>query len=96
MLNTADILSIFLWISGAAVAAIVGLFVARAVRNWSRSQEAADPFTIQDLREMRERGEISQAEFESMRGAILGRYADNEATETAEAADESTPPPPAE
>ncbi|MBL8879410.1 MAG: SHOCT domain-containing protein [Phycisphaerales bacterium] len=55
------------------------------------------PFTLQDLREMHARGEITSVEFESMRAAIIGTYrapppADGQ-RKTPEFGDPPNPPP---
>lgn len=60
------------------VLVVVGVVVAFMARRWAKGdQELGEVFTLQDLREMRERGDISDVEFRAMRGDILGRFADN-------------------
>lgn len=57
---------------------IVGVVLAMVTRQWAtQDDELGEVFTLQDLREMRERGDISEVEFRSMRGELLGRFADN-------------------
>ncbi|MBU0637782.1 MAG: SHOCT domain-containing protein [Planctomycetes bacterium] len=88
-----DMLAAFLWVSVAALAAIAGMVVIRTVRNWARRDEVTAPFTIQDLREMRARGELSDEEYEAMRAAILGHYTTGEPAAPAPAGrDEHGPP----
>lgn len=57
---------------------IVGVVVALMVRRWARTEEdLGNVFTLQDLRDMRDRGDISEVEFRTMRGEMLGRFTDN-------------------
>ena len=64
-----------LWIMLAAILGIGGVSVAVAVRRWSRREEPSTAFTLQDLREMRAQGEISEAEYATLRAALLGQVA---------------------
>jgi uncharacterized membrane protein len=51
-----------------------GFFLAMAVRRWVRSDPADEtPFTLQDLREMRDRGELTPAEYEALRAEMIGK-----------------------
>lgn len=62
------------------IAVIVGVVLAGAGVYWARlifnrsmgDTGATEPFTLQDLREMLKRGEITEAEFETMRAGIIG------------------------
>lgn len=57
---------------------VLGVVVAFMARRWAKGEEEfGDAFTLQDLREMRERGDISEVEFRTMRGEMLGRFAEN-------------------
>jgi hypothetical protein len=65
-----------LWLAGGAVL-IAGLFIAAwAVTRWMRTRVTRDdesvPFTLEDLRRLREQGQISEIEFKTMRAAMLG------------------------
>jgi hypothetical protein len=71
--NTGELLTIFVWFAIIALAAVGGIYVLVAVRRWTRRDERPTTFTIQDLREMRDRGEISAQEFAAMRATILGQ-----------------------
>jgi len=65
------------WYGGALIVAIIVLgLVVWGVGRWTRRQDAGGSpvFTLQDLREMRERGEISDAEFDQMRASILAGH----------------------
>lgn len=64
-----------LWV-GVLLAALVLLwFVARRARRLLYDNEAnREVFTLQDLREMRDQGLISDVEFQRMRSAILGLH----------------------
>lgn len=77
MPNLQDTFTSALYFAVAVAAAVAGLFIARAVRNWSRREEPTPDFTLQDIREMHARGELSDREFAAMRATILGRLADD-------------------
>lgn len=66
-----DFLSIFIWFVIAAILVLCGYYVAVAVRRWVQRDETVATFTIQDLRDMRARGQISDQEFAAMRTALL-------------------------
>lgn len=88
-----------LWVMVAAVLAVAGLRAALALREWARREQRAEPFTLQDLRELRARQQISEAEFQALRAAVLGRGEPPSAGASAEgraAAPPDGPPPPAE
>jgi len=70
---TGELLSIFAWFAIVALAAVGGIYLMMAVRRWSQREESPATFTIQDLRDMRDRGEISAAEFSAMRATILAQ-----------------------
>jgi len=56
---------------------VVGVVVSLIARRWATSEgEQDEAFTLQDLREMRDRGDITEVEFRTMRGELLGRFAD--------------------
>jgi hypothetical protein len=61
------------WLAIVVGAIGVGIIIVLAVRRWAAQDEAVTSFTFQDLREMKARGEISEAEFQSMRGALLNQ-----------------------
>jgi hypothetical protein len=65
-----------LLLAGITAALIAGgIAVVWASRRWLRSDAdaSAEPFTLQDLREMRERGEITPQEYDAMRAMIIGK-----------------------
>ncbi len=70
--------TIFIWIAALAAAAllawIAAVFASRAIKQ-SMSAKTPEPFTLQDLREMLASGQITETEFNTMRGAILGSFA---------------------
>lgn len=66
-----DVLPAIGWLAFTIAAIFAGLIVVFAVRRWASHEVKTDTFTIQDLREMRARGEISEQEFQSMRAALL-------------------------
>ena len=56
-----------------AVLAIVAYVAARWLKHALRADTAVEPFTIQNLRELRDCGAITAEEYEKMRAALLGR-----------------------
>ncbi len=60
-----------------AIVLIVGGYLAvMAVKRWTRGVETYQVFTLQDLRDMQARGEITATEYAKMRAAMLGKYAE--------------------
>lgn len=57
----------------AVVGAVIIWLVRRAIA--SPKDDAAEGFTLQGLRELRDRGEISEEEFERAKEAMIGRIA---------------------
>ena len=87
MTDTQQLVSLMMWFAVAAVASLVGFFIVVYVRKWAQRDERIENFTFQDLRDMRARGEISEQEFQAMRGTLLAGYEvdlgdDNEAAGT--------------
>lgn len=60
---------------GGALLAVGGLGCALWIKRWMRSEQRAESFTLQDLREMRARGEISPREFETLKAEIINSVA---------------------
>jgi hypothetical protein len=54
-------------------ALLVGILAGRFVKKRLRSDRPTEGFTIRDLREMRERDDITQREYEAMRALIIGQ-----------------------
>lgn len=73
MLDMSNVFTLGFLIMLAAIAAIGGFAVAARLRRWTTTEQPTEAFSMQDLREMRQRGQISDQEFETMRAAILGR-----------------------
>jgi uncharacterized membrane protein len=69
----ADALGLALLVMLVAVAGMGGAYAALRVRRWSRQEERRESFTLQELREMRARGEINEQEFLALRGQVLNR-----------------------
>ena len=60
-------------ILGLIAVVVVGWFVVVHVRNWMKSsEESGEAFTLDDLRRMHRAGEISEAEFQRAREAMIG------------------------
>jgi len=68
-------LSVGLWLGLAAVLLVAGAAVARSLGRWVRRHEPTPAFTLEELREMRRRGEITEQEFAALRAEVLGRLA---------------------
>ncbi len=71
MLDSAQLVSLLFMFGIVAAAAVAGYLVVLAVRRWSQQEEPAATFTFQDLRDMREKGQITDQEFAAMRAALL-------------------------
>jgi hypothetical protein len=69
----ADLVGVFLWFAVVAVASLAGFYLVVALRRWMQRETRVDSFTLQDLRDMRTRGDISDQEFSAMRAAMLAR-----------------------
>ena len=67
----AGIFSVVVWLMAAVMVAIGGIYVARRVRGWTAKSEKVDNFSLQELREMRQSGRISQAEFDVLKRQII-------------------------
>jgi hypothetical protein len=55
------------------VGALLLVFVARAYRKHLGRERQTQAFTIQDLRELRDAGDITQQEYEAMRAVVIGQ-----------------------
>jgi hypothetical protein len=74
MSDTAQLLWYILIIGVIGVGALlVGVLAARFVKKRVQTTTPAEAFTIQDLREMHQRGEITTPEYEVMRATIIAR-----------------------
>jgi hypothetical protein len=63
------------WTVVLVLLALGGLSLMLWVRRWMRRESASpEPFTLHDIRGMRDRGEISDHEFQAMRGALLAAH----------------------
>ena len=93
-----EILSLAGLIGLAVVISLAGLLVARWLMGWIQRDVPRDAFTLQDLREMRDRGDISETEFNTMRQEILAAYAGRGAQAGSDGADDpdSAAGPPAQ
>ncbi len=73
------ITSIAVWVGIAVVLVLVGGLAVRRLRNWVRRDDSAGALTMQDLRDMRDRGQITPEEYEVMRQKLIARYSDSPA-----------------
>ena len=84
-------ITVVLWFAIAATLALGGFYVVVAVRRWVAREDTIDTFTIQDLRDMRNRGDISAQEFTAMRAKVLAQL---ELSATGAADEDLAPDPP--
>jgi hypothetical protein len=73
MRNISELLWSILLITVIGVGALLIVVAARTYRKRMRSEAPDEPFTLQELRELRAAGDITQAEYEAMRAAIVAR-----------------------
>jgi hypothetical protein len=91
MSNTAGLLWSILLLTVVGVGALLIFTVAWAYRKRNRTETFSGAFTLQDLREMRDSGAISEVEYETMRAAVLAQ-ARGQDDAAAESAGPPTPP----
>jgi hypothetical protein len=73
MPRTAELLWYILGIGVIGVGTLLlGILAGRLVKKRLRRDHPVETFTIQDLREMRERGQITAQEYQATRAAIVG------------------------
>lgn len=60
---------------GALLLGGAGYLLVRRVRAWTQQDEKIESFTLQDLRELRQRGEISPKEYDALRKTIIAGVA---------------------
>ncbi|MCH7702828.1 MAG: SHOCT domain-containing protein [Planctomycetes bacterium] len=86
----ADLLTLVAWCTvlvGALVALVLGI---RMARRWFLEEDPADGWTLQDLRDMRERGELTAAQFERLRAEVIGGWTSGGEDGSADSALEET------
>ena len=100
-----DILPVAIWVGIAVLLSFAALLVIRWVRAWAQADSETEVFTLQDLRDMRARGDITETEFQTMRAEILstyspsragaagGRSIDGGGTHAVRGSDDDDPPP---
>ncbi|MGE3180566.1 MAG: SHOCT domain-containing protein [Phycisphaerae bacterium] len=74
--NFNNILYIGAGLFAVALAGVGGFFLARYLKNWMRQDQTSENFSLHEIRQLRERGEITPAEFEALKGEILSTYRD--------------------
>ncbi len=57
---------------GVVGAIVVGAAIVMSVRRWARSEPAGQEMTLQNLRDLKARGEITELEYEHMRDRLAG------------------------
>lgn len=66
-----EIAQVLVWLAIVVGAIVAGIAVVYGVRRWAQREEPAQTFTFEDLRQMRERGDITEIEYAAMRNALL-------------------------
>ncbi len=66
-----DVFEVFIWFGAAGLLTLVGFYVVAAVRRWALRRHAVATFTLQDLRDLRMRGELNEREFATLRAQLL-------------------------
>ena len=84
-----NVFGIGAWLMAAVIAGIAGIYLTRFVRRWTRSSEQARDFTLQELREMQQAGQISDIEFNVLKSQVIRGAADADETDET-AADDQT------
>jgi hypothetical protein len=92
--NLSNALMVGLWVMLAAILGVAGTRLALAVRRRFRTDPPTQTFTLQDLRELRDKGELSEQEFAALRALTLSRMAADapDSAERPDAADLFRPP----
>lgn len=62
-----------MWMMLVIALAVAGLMAAKWVKRWAQRPDLPASFTLQDLRDMRSRGEISEAEFARLKAGVTAR-----------------------
>lgn len=74
MAQSSEPLWYVVWITIIGVGAmLIGLIASRVLKRRLRREEPAQAFTLQDLRELRDRGAITTQEYETMRATIIAQ-----------------------
>lgn len=81
---------LFMMFAVVAVLAIAGYLIAMVVRGRLLREQPQEAFTLQDLRQLQARGEISNEEYERMRAVILGKAAERKRAADQKAREDST------
>lgn len=71
MRGAQDLMWTSVWLMGILLIGMFGLIIALKLRKRPRPAEPQQPFSIGQLKRMRETGDITEAEFQSMRSVIL-------------------------
>ena len=66
--------------SKVVIAGIAGIYLVRFVRQWTRKSQPGRNFTLQELREMRQAGQLSDTEFNALKGQVIRGAAEVKAT----------------
>ena len=76
-----DVFGIGVWLMAAVIAGIAGIYLVRFVRQWTRKSQPGRNFTLQELREMRQAGQLSDTEFNALKGQVIRGAAEVKATD---------------
>jgi hypothetical protein len=73
MRSLSDIQSNIVYLGAILVAMVIaGFILIRYVRSRMRTSDAAESFTLDDLRQLRASGQLNDAEYERMRAMLIG------------------------
>jgi hypothetical protein len=93
MSQASQLLWYILWVSVIGVSAVlIAVIVARLLAKRLGRQTRTQAFTIQDLRQMRSRGEITEQEYQAMRTTVIEHAVADSATSASTRPDAPSPP----
>jgi hypothetical protein len=69
--DTSQVLYVFIWAFVAIVMGVIGVFIARGVRARYLKDVQYQDFSLHDLRSLRDAGEITELEFQALRGSVI-------------------------
>jgi hypothetical protein len=68
---------IFFWAGGLILVIVLAGFAVGRIRKWMRpgvQKSSAESWSLQDLRDLRRQGLVSEQEFETLKAAIIAKY----------------------
>ena len=83
-------LTLLAWGTVFVGALVVLVFGIRMARRWFLGETPADGWTLQNLRDMRDRGELTEAQFKHLRAEVIGGWAPGRENGSADSALDET------